>query len=299
MELFAADGHDAGGCERVTGKSGMRPLRQRIGAVMKWAVAQGYRTDNPTGDAISAALPKRTNPARHMPALRHGEVAGAIEAVNASSAWVGTKLCFEFMVLTAARPGEARGARWEEIDFSALVWTIPATRMKASREHRVPLCARAVEILHAAARPLRGSTTAQPGGLVFPSARGEQLADARLSKLLEQLGIGAVPHGFRSSFPGLGVRADQSPARGGRGRARARGAQPDRSGVCEERPVRPSAATHDRLDAVPRAGTLTPGLSLRDVRRADTYALFLGGHHGALSLPIGGAGRRGRSGSRT
>ena len=177
-----------------------RKLRQRIGAVMKWAVAQGYRTDNPTGDAISAALPKRTNPARHMPALRHGEVAGAIEAVNASSAWVGTKLCFEFMVLTAARPGEARGARWEEIDFSALVWTIPATRMKASREHRVPLCARAVEILHAAARPLRGSTTAQPGGLVFPSARGKQLADARLSKLLDQLGIGAVPHGFRSSF---------------------------------------------------------------------------------------------------
>ena len=69
-----------------------RKLRQRIGAVMKWAVAQGYRTDNPTGDAISAALPKRANQVRHMPALPHGEVAGAIEAVNASSAWVGTKL---------------------------------------------------------------------------------------------------------------------------------------------------------------------------------------------------------------
>ena len=72
--------------------------------------------------------------------------------------------------------------------------------MKTSREHRVPLCARAVEILHAAARLRRGSTTTQPGGLVFPSARGKQLADARLSKLLDQLGIGAVPHGFRSSF---------------------------------------------------------------------------------------------------
>ena len=177
-----------------------RKLRQRIGAVMKWAVAQGYRTDDPTGVAISAALPKRTNPVRHMPALAHEEVAGAIEAVNASSAWVGTKLCFEFMVLTAVRPGEARGARWEEIDFDALGWTIPATRMKASREHRVPLCARAAEVLHAAARLLNGSTTAQSGGLVFPSVRGKQLADARLSKLLEQLGIGAVPHGFRSSF---------------------------------------------------------------------------------------------------
>ena len=88
-----------------------RKLRQRIGAVMKWAVAQGYRTDNPTGDAIAAALPKRANQVRHMPALPHGEVAGAVEAVKVSSAWVGTKLCFEFMVLTAVRPGEARGAR--------------------------------------------------------------------------------------------------------------------------------------------------------------------------------------------
>ena len=69
-----------------------RKLRQRIGAVMKWAVAQGYRTDNPTGDAIAAALPKRANQVRHMPALPHGEVAGAVEAVKVSSAWVGTKL---------------------------------------------------------------------------------------------------------------------------------------------------------------------------------------------------------------
>ena len=72
--------------------------------------------------------------------------------------------------------------------------------MKTTREHRVPLCARAVEVLNAAARLRKGSTTAQSAGLVFPSARGKQLADARLSKLLEQLEIRAVPHGFRSSF---------------------------------------------------------------------------------------------------
>ena len=167
---------------------------------MKWAVAQGYRTDTPTGDAIAAALPKRTTQVRHMPALPHEEVAGAIEAVNASSAWIGTRLCFEYMVLTAARPGEARGASWEEIDFGASVWAIPATRMKATREHRIPLCARAVEILHAAESLRRSSITTQPVGLVFPNARGKQLADARLSKLLEQLRIAAVPHGFRSSF---------------------------------------------------------------------------------------------------
>ena len=69
-----------------------RKLRQRIGAIMKWAVAQGYRNDNPTGDAITAALPMRANHVRHMPALPHREVAGAIEAVNASSAWAGTVL---------------------------------------------------------------------------------------------------------------------------------------------------------------------------------------------------------------
>ena len=177
-----------------------RKLHQRIGTVMKWAVAHGYRHDNPTGDAITAALPKRGNHVRHMPALRHGEVAGAIDAVNASSAWVGTKLCFEFMVLTAVRPGEAQGARWEEINLDAAVRTIPATRMKVIREHRIPLCVRAVEVLHAAERLGRGSPTAQSAGLLFPSARDKQLAEARLSKQLDQLGIGAVPHGFRSSF---------------------------------------------------------------------------------------------------
>ena len=145
-----------------------RKLRQRIGAIMKWAIAQGYRNDNPTGDAIAAALPKHANHVRHMPALPHAKVAGAIEAVNASSAWAGTKLCFEFMVLTAVRLGEARGARWEEIDFKASVWTIPETRMKATREHRVPLCARAVEVLHAAERLRRGSTTSHPPGSSFP-----------------------------------------------------------------------------------------------------------------------------------
>ena len=76
---------------------------------MKWAVAQGYRNDNPTGDAVAAALPKRANQVRHMPALPHEEVAGATEAVNVSSAWVGTKLCFEFMVLTAERPARPSG----------------------------------------------------------------------------------------------------------------------------------------------------------------------------------------------
>lgn len=171
-----------------------RKVRRRIGTVMKWAVAQGHRQDNPAGEAITAALPKRLSQVRHMPALPHNEVAAAIRAVHGSRAWIGTKLAFEFLVLTAARSGEVRLARWDEIDLAAALWTVPAERMKAQRAHRVPLSHRAVELL-GDAMSLRNH-----GGLVFPSARRKPLSDMTLSKLLKEQGIAAVPHGFRSSF---------------------------------------------------------------------------------------------------
>ena len=171
-----------------------RKLRRRVSTVMKWAIAQGYRGDNPAGEAVTAALPKRSAPVRHMRALPHGEVAGALAAVRASRAWEATKLAFELLVLTATRSGEVRLATWEEFDLSASVWTIPAERMKAQREHRVPLCGRAVEILQEARSHANG------GGLVFPSIRGKALSDMTLSKLVREQGIAAVPHGFRSSF---------------------------------------------------------------------------------------------------
>ena len=95
-------------------------LRQRIGAVMKHAVAQGWRADDPTGPALTAALPKNgTAPARHHRALPHSEVADAISKVRASGAGASTKLLFEFVVLTACRSGEAREATWGEIDARA------------------------------------------------------------------------------------------------------------------------------------------------------------------------------------
>ena len=105
------------------------------------------------------------------------------------------------MVLTAVRPGEARGARWEEIDFGASVWTIPATRMKTTREHRVPLCARAVEVLNAAARLRKGSTTASPPGWSFP-ARAASSSPTRGCRSCSSSwrSVRAGPHGFRSSF---------------------------------------------------------------------------------------------------
>ena len=177
-----------------------RKVRQRISTVMKWAIAQGYRRDNPAGDAITTALPKRPTLVRHRLALPHREVAGAIATVYGSDAWIGTKLAVEFLVLTAARSAEVRLATWDEIDLVALVWTIPATRMKAQRGHRVPLCRRAVEVLREA-EPLRGgSTRIESANIVFPSVHGKQLNDATISKLIRELGIAAVPHGFRSSF---------------------------------------------------------------------------------------------------
>ena len=87
-----------------------RRVRQRISAVMRWAVAQGYREDNPAGDAIGAALPKTGVRTRHQPALPYTEVRGAVERVRASRAYPTTVLTFEFLVLTACRSGEVRGA---------------------------------------------------------------------------------------------------------------------------------------------------------------------------------------------
>ena len=171
-----------------------RRVRQRIGAVMKWAVAQGYRDDNPAGDAISAVLPKNSVRRQHQRALPHAEVAEALQRVRASRAHRATALAFEFLVLTACRSGEVRGARWDEVNDNTATWTVPPERMNAKLEHRVPLSGRAVAVLDEA-REL-----ADKSGLVFPSPTGRVLRDSTLSKLLRELGIGAVPHGFRSSF---------------------------------------------------------------------------------------------------
>ena len=170
-----------------------RKLRQRIRAVMEWAVAMDLRPDNPC-DRIGPVLGTQGGRVRHMRALPHGEVASAIETVRASNARPVVKLAFEFLVLTAVRSGEVRGAAWAEIERDAGVWTIPALRTKGNREHRVPLCGRALQILEEAWMLGRGSP------LVFPGVRGKPFASTALSELLGELKIAAVPHGFRSSF---------------------------------------------------------------------------------------------------
>lgn len=170
-----------------------RRVRSRISAVMEWAVAMEFRTDNPC-DRLKTALPRQKDVRTHMRALPYAKVSAAIATVRESRASLSAKLAFEFLVLTAARSGEVRGAEWNEIDLGSTTWLIPAARMKARREHCVPLSPRAVQIL-GMARPLQNAS-----GLVFPSPRGRVLSDMTLSKLLRDKGIPAVPHGFRSSF---------------------------------------------------------------------------------------------------
>ncbi len=180
-------------------------VKQRIGTVMKWAIAQGWRQDNPA-ENISMALPKRDKSLKgQRKALTYAEVPACLKAVQASQAGLSTKLALEFLVLTATRSGEARGATWDEIDLGRkatpatpatfATWYIAASRMKAKKEHRIPLSARAVEILHEA-KALGDGT-----GLVFPGTKaGKALADMTLSKLVKELGFAADIHGFRVSF---------------------------------------------------------------------------------------------------
>ena len=171
-------------------------VRQRLETVFDWVIAQGWRLDNPAGKAVIRALPRVSRLKRHHRAISVTGVPEALEKVRESTADSATKLAFEFLVLTASRSNEVRLAAWTEMDLPTETWTVPAERMKARREHRVPLAGRALEIL-SQARELPG----QDGGLVFPAGRsGKAMSDMTLTVLLRRLEIPAVPHGFRSSF---------------------------------------------------------------------------------------------------
>jgi integrase len=99
----------------------------------------------------------------------------------------------EFSILTAARSGEVRGATWGEVDLQAGVWTVPAERMKAKIEHRVPLSAAALALLNSLPRVLGTD-------LLFPSVRNSPLSDATLGAVLKRMGKAVTAHGFRSTF---------------------------------------------------------------------------------------------------
>ena len=171
-----------------------RRVRQRLRPVLEWAVAMEFRIDNPC-DRIGPVLGPQQDVTEHVQALPHREVAAVIRTVRALAAVPAARLAFEFLVLTAARWGEVRWTEWEEIDRDGRVWTVPARRAKTKRRHRVPLCGRALEVLEAVQALGEGANP-----LVFTHGGGRPLHDSQLRRLLRELGVAAVPHGFRSSF---------------------------------------------------------------------------------------------------
>ena len=175
-----------------------RKIRQRIRAILAWSQAHGFIEHNVAGEAINGALPAQPAFKQHLRALPYGEVSYALATVEASRASMAAKLCLRFTVVTASRSGEARCATWDEINLEAKTWSVPASRMKAGAEHRVPISEAALAVL-AQAHTLRDESS-----FIFPSpARpGHPLSDMALTKVLRDTGLAdrATVHGFRSSF---------------------------------------------------------------------------------------------------
>ena len=175
-----------------------RRVRQRIRTVLRYCTAHGWIEVNVAGEAIDGALAPMPRLKAHLRALPYADVAGALATVEATDASMAAKLCLRFLVLTAARSGEARGATWAEIDFDTGEWRIPGERMKAGQPHRVPLSDAALNVLEQTAILTDGSA------LVFPSPLrpGRPLSDMTLTKILRRTGLAerATVHGFRSSF---------------------------------------------------------------------------------------------------
>lgn len=171
-------------------------LRGRLEAILDWATTRGYRTGlNPARwkGHLDTLLPaaRTVALAGHHSALPVHQMSALMKALRQQPGMSAQAL--EFTILTAARSGETRGARWSEINLDTATWTIPADRMKAKKEHRVPLSKAALNIL--SALPCLDNET-----LVFASPRGGMLSDMSLTAVLRRMNINAVPHGFRSTF---------------------------------------------------------------------------------------------------
>jgi len=173
-------------------------VRGRIESILDWATARGYRQgENPARwrGHLENLLPKKTKVRRveHHAALPYPEIAGFMAELRQQEGVAAHAL--EFAILTAARTGEVIGATWNEIDFAKRLWTVPAERMKASREHRVPLSDAALAILET----LRAT---REGDFVFPGSRAARpISNMAMLMLLRRMGRGDLTaHGFRSTF---------------------------------------------------------------------------------------------------
>ena len=174
-----------------------RNVRGYIEGVLNAAKAKGYRSgENPAAwrGHLDHLLPKRPKLSRgHFASLPYTDVPDFVAELHERKG--AAALALEFMILTAARTSEVLEAQWSEIDLEGKVWTVPATRIKAGREHRVPLSSRAVEILQEAVK-------LRVGEYVFPSGDEDKpLSGEAWRRLLKRMGrTGFTLHGFRSSF---------------------------------------------------------------------------------------------------
>ena len=158
-----------------------RAVRQRIRAVLEWAIAIDLRNDNPC-DRVLPVLGTQNDIVQHRLALRHKDVAAVVETVRASAA-PAIKLAFESLVLTAARSGEVRLATWDEIDTADRVRTISAARMKPKREHRVPLAGGRWRF-----STRRGRSARARGGWCFPCGAGNRYPHQRCPRCSSTIG---------------------------------------------------------------------------------------------------------------
>jgi integrase len=171
-------------------------LRGRIESVLAYATVSGYRSgDNPARwrgnlDAV-LAKPSKVKKVQHHRAIPWQEVGAFMVDLRQREGVAARAL--EFLILTATRSGEVRGATWEEFDLDSKTWTVPAERMKAGKTHTIPLCADAVRLLKALPR-------LDDSPYIFPAPRGGQLSDMALSAVMRRMSVDATPHGFRSTF---------------------------------------------------------------------------------------------------
>ncbi|MFK7842591.1 MAG: tyrosine-type recombinase/integrase [Sphingorhabdus sp.] len=172
-----------------------RRVKQRIGTVLDWSYANGYRDSEAPMRSITRGLPRQPKSDKHFAAIPYADVPTFFSQLCEADS-IG-KLALRFLILTAARSGEVRGVLWSEVDLTEAIWTVPAEKMKAGREHIVPLSEPALAIL----RAMKDFTGGGAGDPIFPGRANKQMAISTLYKVLKTNWTDhATVHGFRSSF---------------------------------------------------------------------------------------------------
>ena len=173
-----------------------RTLRSKLAIVMEWSITEGLRKEtNPARPSVTKSLGKQA-PVTHHKSLDSFQLGRALATIRDADVWWAAKYALILIAFTGVRSGEARRATWDEIDLDTDTWTIPASRMKAGKEHRVPLTLPVKELL-AYAREHGESKY----NVIFPPERGGRYMDSgSLSRVMKDLALPAVPHGSRSTF---------------------------------------------------------------------------------------------------